>query len=277
MFGANLKAMLKKIILYQQKPAAGIPEEDLTIMQAEKPHFLCLPEYFFVGDDVKSQTETAGQAGQNKEWLANLSRQLDCVVIGGSMVEEANGKFFNTCFIYSKGEEVGFYRKRNPFGREATFGISPGEKIEVFEIGGVRVGVLICADVLIPGIFKEMRALKPQIIFCPTTSAFREEDTVEAKKERDLKIFITGAHESCAYVAKTCAAGNLLNRSLQGRSLIAAPWGVIRRVDFADEDKKQILTATLNLRMLKNWRGEVLKMTPADWDFDFGRKDRYPP
>ncbi len=268
--------MQRKVISYQQRPGEGIPEDDLKIIQKENPDFLCLPEYFFVGENLNSQIETSELTAQNKEWLANLSRRLDCVVIGGSMVERVQDKFHNTCFIYSKGAEVGFYRKLNPFGREATFGISPGKDLQVFELDGVRVGVLICADVLIPGIFKEMRAFKPQIIFCPTTSPFREDDTVEAKKERDLKIFVTGAHESCAYVVKTCAAGNLMNRSLQGRSLIAAPWGVIRRVDFAREDKKQILTATLNLRMLKNWRGEVPKMTPADWEFDFERKDRYP-
>lgn len=268
--------MQRKVISYQQRPGEGIPEDDLKIIQKENPDFLCLPEYFFVGENLNSQIETSELTAQNKEWLADLSRRLDCVVIGGSMVEKAQDKFHNTCFIYSKGEEVGFYCKLNPFGREATFGISPGKDLQVFELDGVRVGVLICADVLIPGIFKEMRAFRPQVIFCPTTSPFKEGETVEEKKGRDFEIYVSGARDSGAYIVKTCAVGTLLSKRLQGRSLIAAPWGVIRRVDFAREDKKQILTATLNLRMLKNWRGEVPKMAPADWEFDFERKDRYP-
>lgn len=268
--------MLKKVILYQQKPGGGIPEEDLTMIREENPDFLCLPEYFFVVDDVKSQTETADQTAENREWLTEISRKLDCVVIGGSMVEMDGGKLYNTCFINAKGEEIGFYRKLNPFGRESSLGISAGDGLQVFEVENVRVGVLICADVLIPDVFKEIRAFRPQIIFCPTTSPFREDDTVEAKKERDLKIFVSGARDSGAYVVKTCAEGSLMNRKLQGRSLVAAPWGVIRRVDFAEEDKKQILTATLNLRMLKNWRGDMQETPPADWEFDLEREDRYP-
>lgn len=268
--------MLKKVILYQQKPGGGVPEDDFNLMQDESPDFLCLPEYFFVPANVESQIETADQTAENREWLTEISRRLDCAVIGGSMVERDGGKLYNTCFIYSKGEEIGFYRKLNPFGRETSLGISAGGGLQVFEVENVRVGVLICADVLIPDVFKEMRAFRPQIIFCPTTSPFREDDTVEAKKERDLKIFVSGARDSGAYVVKTCAAGSLMNRKLQGRSLVAAPWGVIRKVDFSEEDKKQILTIALKLRMLKNWRGDIPETPPANWEFDLEKGDRYP-
>jgi omega-amidase len=268
--------MRKKVVLYQQKPGGGIPDDDFNLMQDENPDFLCLPEYFFVPGDVNTQIETADQTAENREWLAEVSRELDCVIIGGSTVERDDDRLYNTCFIHSKGEEIGFYRKLNPFGRETSLGISAGEGLQVFEVQNVRVGVLICADVLIPDVFKEMRAFRPQIIFCPTTSPFRDDDTVEAKKERDLKIFVSGARDSGAYVVKTCAAGSLMNRKLQGRSLVAAPWGVIRRADFAEEDKKQILTAALNLRMLKNWKGDVSDTPSADWEFDLEREDRYP-
>jgi len=253
--------MLKKTILYQQKPGEWIPDGDLKIIRAENPAFLCLPEYFFVGGDLKSQVETADQARQNRQWLANLSGALNCVVIGGSMVEKATGKFYNTCFVYSKGEKVGSYRKMNPFGRETSSGISPGEKLQVFELDGVRVGVLICADVLIPDIFKKMHDLRPDIVFCPTTSPFIEGDTVAAKNKRDLEIYVSGASESRAYVVKTCAVGTLLNRKLQGRSLVAAPWGILRRIDFDQEDEKAILTIDLNLDMLNDWREKGLKRT----------------
>jgi omega-amidase len=256
--------MQRKVISYQQVLGEGISEEDLKVIQEENPDFLCLPEYFFVKESLNSQIQTAAQTGQNKEWLANLSRRLDCVVIGGSMVEKVQDKFYNTCFVYSKGEEVGSYRKLNPFGREATFGISPGKDLQVFELDGVRAGVLICADVLIPDIFKRMGGLKPQIIFSPTTSPFREGETVETKKRRDFEIYVAGAGDAGAYIVKTCAVGTLLSKRLQGRSLIAAPWGVIKRVDFNEEDNKAILASTLNLKILKNWREGGLGRAPAN-------------
>ena len=56
-------------------------------------------------------------------------------------------------------------------------------------------------------------------------------------------------------MAKTCAAGELYGRTLQGRSLIAAPWGeILARVSPDREAEELVLRADLDLDALAAWR-----------------------
>ncbi len=215
--------------------------------------FICLPEYCFIPLQAASQLEAAKDLKKNLDLLAALSVRLDSVLIGGSLIEEEAGKFYNTCYVFDRGWPVGKYRKVNLYRREAGKGVSTGSRYEVFEIGGIRVGVLICADVLFPESYQKLAEMKPDVIFVPTTSPYRADDTLEAKERRDSDYFLAGAKTTSAYVAKCCAAGVLLGGRLQGRSLIAAPWGILKRVPFEDEDKELVLTAELDFDELKQY------------------------
>ena len=216
--------------------------------------FVCLPEYCFIPSGAQSQLDTARDLKKNLEILVELSIRLDTVLIGGSVVEEENGKFYNICNVFDRGRLAGKYRKVNLYRREAGKGISTGNRYEVFEIAGVQIGILICADVLYPQSYRKLAELAPDIIFVPTTSPYRAEDDVKAKEKRDSDYFLTGGKTTSAYVAKCCAVGSLLGGRLQGRSLIAAPWGILKRVLFEDEDKELVLTAELDLEELKKHR-----------------------
>lgn len=99
-----------------------------------------------------------------------------------------------------------------------------------------------------------MRAFKPDIIFVPTTSPFRGDETVKEKYARDHDIFVRGAALSGAYIVKCCAIGYLWGGRLQGRSLIAAPWGIISRINPEDESRERILSAILDIQELRDFR-----------------------
>lgn len=216
--------------------------------------FVCLPEYCFVSLDVRSQLDTAKDLRKNMDILAELSTRLNTVLIGGSAVEGEGEKFYNVCNLFDRGRLVGKYRKVNLYRREAGKGISTGNRYEVFEVGKVRVGLLICADVLFPESYRALAELKPDIIFVPTTSPYRVDDTPEAKEKRDVDYFVAGAKSTSAYVVKCCAVGSLLEGRLQGRSLIAAPWGILQQVPYEDEGQELVLTAELDLEKLKEPR-----------------------
>jgi predicted amidohydrolase len=56
-------------------------------------------------------------------------------------------------------------------------------------------------------------------------------------------------------VIKTCAVGSVYGGNLQGRSLIAAPWGeFLARVAPEQEHREQVLEAHLDLGRLADWR-----------------------
>ena len=242
------------IALYQKKSDGVFDLKKIEKDIGKGFDFVCLPEYCFIPPEAQSQLEAAKDLKRNLGVLAELSVRLDTALVGGSVVEEYEGKFYNVGNIFDRGRLAGKYRKVNLYRREAGKGISTGNRYEVFEITRIQVGVLICADVLYPQSYRKLAELAPDIIFVPTTSPHRAEDSVEAKEKRDSDYFLTGAKTTSAYVAKCCAVGSLLGGRLQGRSLIAAPWGILKRVPFADENKELVLTAELDLDELKKYR-----------------------
>ncbi|HXF49257.1 MAG TPA: carbon-nitrogen hydrolase family protein [Verrucomicrobiae bacterium] len=248
-----------RLALYQKQSDGVFDLDKIEKAIGRGFDFVCLPEYCFIPLDARSQLDTAKDLNRNLEILAQLSVRLETVLIGGSMVEEERGKFYNVCNIFDRGRFIGKYRKVNLYRREAGKGISTGNRYEVFEIGGVRVGLLICADVLFPESYKMLAGQRPDVVFVPTTSPYRADDSIEAKEKRDSDYFLAGAKTTLAYVAKCCATGSLLGGRLQGRTLVAAPWGIVKRVPFPDENKEFFLTAELDLEELQEYRRSAAK------------------
>lgn len=217
------------------------------------PDVVVLPEYFAV--DGVPPPRTSVQFDRNIDWLRALAVELNGVVVGGSIMEKEGKDFFNTCFVFDRRMHVGFYRKANPTARELGAGIAPGPGPRILRGGGLSIGVLVCADVLAPGAFEAMRGA--DIVAVPTSSPHLPEDTLEAKARRDQEIFVAGARASGAYVVKSCATGSLAGHRLQGRSLVAAPWGVLDRVPPEGEDSEALLVVDLSLGELARRRDEA--------------------
>jgi predicted amidohydrolase len=191
--------------------------------------FIALPEYFFAPQEGGSQRNLASRATECLEFLASLSLETGAAVVGGTIVEPKDGTLFNTCPLFDRGREIARYRKRHPTPGELQAGITPGREAVVAETRGVKVAPLICADVLHPGCFEEAGRLGARILFTPVVSPHRPDDTPARKAERDRSIFQSGARRAGAFVVKTAAPGRVFGNPLQGRSLVAAPWGILAR------------------------------------------------
>lgn len=241
-----------------QYPLGGpITLEDQLHLFRRKPDFLCLPEYFPVRPGDRSHDDVSIRITPLQRELSKLSRDLACTVIGGTMPHPVEGGYGNLSTVYHHGEIVGTYQKVNPLGREEERGVVPGKEYRVFDVGGVRIGILICADVLNPNSFAEMRRLGAEIVFTPTVSPYRENDTVFDKLRRDTDIFIAGAQTARAYVVKTCGVGTIFSSRLQGRSGVFAPWGVLSRVPPDAEDQKMILTEYLDIDEIREFKSQM--------------------
>jgi predicted amidohydrolase len=241
-----------------QYPLGGpITLEDQLHLFRRKPDFLCLPEYFAVRPGDESHHDVAPRIEPLRRALAKLSYDLSCTVIGGTMPHPIDGGYANMSTAYCKGEIRGEYQKVNPLGREEERGIIPGTEYRVFDISGVRIGVLICADVLNPKSFETMRELGAEIIFAPTVSPYRDDDTVFEKNRRDEEIFVAGARTARAYIVKTCGVGTIFGHPLQGRSGIFAPWGVLALVPPDGEQQKRILTEYLDIDEIREFKAQM--------------------
>jgi len=222
--------MRVKILLYQQELIGKIPENDYQIIKSYKPDFICLPEYFFHPDVVTFDASVS--------YMSKISLDINCVLIGGSTVSKIEGKMYNTCFIFNRGKEIGFYNKIHLFQPEMGK-ITPGNEYKLFSIKNVNFSVIICADVLYEDTWNELIKIKPQILFIPTFSPYKEEN-VKEKFLRDNKIYLEGAKKVGCFIIKTCCTGIFKTTKLQGRSLITGPDNILWRVNPEDEDKPQI-------------------------------------
>ncbi len=118
---------------------------------AEAPlDIVILPEIF---DGSYDSTDGAGV----RRFLETLARACDVHVIGGScLITQPDGRRFNACHVVRRGgEEIGRYDKRVLFSTEAD-GREPGPGPGVFDLDGIRVGVLICADLWHPELAREV-------------------------------------------------------------------------------------------------------------------------
>jgi predicted amidohydrolase len=228
------------------------------------PDFVCLPEYFLIPQGSANFSEYALAYDRNVQYLARLSKDLNTTLIGGSIVMKTNGGMYNTSFVFRRGFRIGSYRKVFPTVKEMEKGILPGATFSSWRIDGVRIGILVCADVLHPECFEEMEKQQVDIIFVPTTSPYRPEDTPDEKGKRDEGIFVKGAQTSRSYLVKTCATGEIFGKRLQGRSLIAAPWGLLWNVFPRSESRPIIHSYDLNIDdLLEVRRREMIRRLVA--------------
>lgn len=220
----------------------------------QRPDFVCLPEFWVLDEAAPDFQRAALQYTEYYENLARLSDELSTCVVAGTLVEPKDERLYNTCLLFDRGQEVSRYRKMHPVPGELQKGISEGQGTIVLDFDGVRVGLLICGDVFYPELFDQLREQECDLVFIPTTSRLREREPISAKRNRDRKYFLDGAIRASAYICKVCGVGTIFGHPLQGRSLFAAPWGILKQVDYASEDKEQIMSVTLDIDELREFR-----------------------
>jgi predicted amidohydrolase len=234
-----------KIALLQDKPGSGIRPSYMDILEEERPDVLALPEYYCVGPDDDSVVASSFRRDEILALLGDLSVRLGSVLVGGSLVERVDGSLYNRCYIFDSGNVAGYYDKIHPFDNEGRGLIREGHEYKVFDIRGMRIGILICADVLYPGSFENIRGLRPDLIFIPTTSPYRPGEKRTEKFARDRRVFVSGASKAGCPVFKACASGTIAGHRLQGRSLIAFPGRIVWRIEPEFEHRSALVIARM--------------------------------
>ena len=134
---------------------------------------LVLPESF-TGVPAEDGDEPA--ADQAVQFLSTLARVCRVAVVGGSVSHVADdGAVYNTTYVMNRaGELVGSYHKRRLFGREQETR-TPGTNAGIFDVDGLRVGVLICADLWHAELARELID-RVDVLCVPTATVVVSED-----------------------------------------------------------------------------------------------------
>lgn len=237
-----------RVLVWQARAGRGVTAADLGRLDALRPDLIVLPEYFWVRPGDGGPADVADHADEDLAALAGLSGRIDAIWVGGTFVERApDGRLHNSAPVFDRGREAARYRKRRLMPGEAGAGLMPGAEPGFVVVRGLRLGLLICADVLDADSYADLAPFRPQVIAVPTHSPRRPVDPLGDKLARDAAYFEAGARSTGAWVLKACTVGGVHGRAAQGRSLIVGPSGVVERVEPAGEQEERWLTADLEI------------------------------
>ncbi len=147
-----------KIGFLQMTPVWGAVDVNLqTVMEALRgieADLIVLPEFFntgylFVCPDELSRLAESIPDGFTTQMLTELSRNTGISLIAG-LPEIADGRYYNSAVLTTPDGKCHLYRKTHLFDRENLY-FDPGNTgLNVFQVGPVNIGVMICFDWFFP-------------------------------------------------------------------------------------------------------------------------------
>lgn len=122
-----------------------------------RPDLICFPEYALSGwpypreEAINGLAEVLPGDGKWYRRYRELAREVEVPLLCW-LVESADGKLYNTAFLLDgQGIFQGSYRKVHAnLGEQTWWGWSQGSRFTLLDLGGVRYGVSICADMWFP-------------------------------------------------------------------------------------------------------------------------------
>ncbi len=213
-----------------------------------KPAFIALPEYFSVPNNMEHFDSAEAISKETYQatlaFLREVSGQTpEAYLMGGTVLEEDQGKFYNTSTLWRDGALVGKYRKRNPINAELKAGVSRGDQPAVFATEHCKVGMLVCADMFDPPTIKGVVDLGAELVFLPVAAMGTHPHVSGHPLTEKLAV------ENGIYVVKV---GNVSSNARGGRSAFITPWGIEQEVSDAVEDS--VVTADLDMQRLREYR-----------------------
>ncbi len=130
-----------------------------------------LPELFntgyaFVSKEEAFKLSEAVPTGETTQALLQESRTRRITFVAG-LAERDGERVYNSAIVVSNGTFIGKYRKIHLFYKEKIW-FSPGDLgFKVFDIGGIRLGVMVCFDWLYPEAARSLALQGADIIAHP--------------------------------------------------------------------------------------------------------------
>jgi predicted amidohydrolase len=214
----------------------------------QKPAFIALPEYFSVPNNMEQFTSAEKISKKTYEetmkFLAEISKKFPNIyILGGTVLEEDHGKFYNTSTLWRNGAPIEKYRKRNPINAELRAGVSRGNKPAVYTTDHCAVGMLVCADMFDPPTIKGVVDLGAELVFLPVAAMGTHPHVTGHPLTEKL------ATDNGIYVVKV---GNVSSSARGGRSAFITPWGIEQEASDAVEDA--VMSIDFDMQKLRKYR-----------------------
>jgi predicted amidohydrolase len=227
-----------KIALAQMQVVAGDPTGNAQRAQSSiarakdlGAELVVLPELWTSGYDLEHAAELSSPIHQGSFALVQSWAQEFALTICGSILEERDGKYFNTLAVYSPtGEPLATYSKIHLFGlmNEPKF-LSAGTQTSMVQLPFGLAGLAICYDLRFPELFRSYALQGANLILLSA-----EWPKPRLEHWRTL-IRARAIENQCYVVACNCVGSNGSNEFF-GHSLIVDPWGEVLVEGSEDEE-----------------------------------------
>jgi omega-amidase len=146
-----LRVTLAQVDLIWENPEQNRNNLGLLIRQLTgKSDLVILPETFTTGFSMRAGYFAEKMEGPTVNWLQDLSRTTG-LAIGGSLLIEDHGHYYNRFVFVTPGGETSFYDKRHLFsigGESVSF--TSGDKRVIVNYLGWRIALYVCYDIRFP-------------------------------------------------------------------------------------------------------------------------------
>ncbi|MCS6804485.1 MAG: nitrilase-related carbon-nitrogen hydrolase [Acidobacteriota bacterium] len=144
----------------------GIEAELIVLPELASSGYLFLEQ-----DEVNAIAEPV--PGPTTEFVQTLARRHGCHIVIG-LAERAGHHIYNSAVLIGPDGVVGTYRKVHLFYEEKNF-FHPGDAgFPLFEIGEVKIGLLVCFDHLFPEAARTLAVQGAQVICHPSNLVLPE-------------------------------------------------------------------------------------------------------
>jgi omega-amidase len=214
----------------------------------QNPAFIALPEYFSVPNNMEhfdsAEKISKETCEETIRFLAGISKEFPSIyILGGTVLEEDHGAFYNTSTLWRNGTLIGKYYKRNPINAEIKAGVSRGDKAAVVTTDYCKVGMLVCADMFDQPTVKAVVDLGAELVFLPVAAMGTHPHVTGHPLTEKL------ATDNGIYVVKI---GNVSSNARGGRSAFITPWGIAQEAADAVEDS--VMTIDFDMQKLRGYR-----------------------
>jgi len=193
-----------------------------------------------------------------------FSQKNSQYIIAGSHIIVENDNKYNTSYLFYPEGSIFTHRKTHLFPLEAKMGITPGDKIDIFETEKIKIGIAICYEMEFPEVARKITLKGADLIFCPSYTIgehgfWRVRHCCQAR-----------AIENQIYVAHSCMVGMSPLNGMEGwgKSSILSPceepWQPNGIITEAKVNKEMVITADLDLNVLHKKRKRGAATTLKD-------------
>ncbi|KQL54292.1 nitrilase [Heyndrickxia shackletonii] len=235
-----------KISIYQMEIIPGNPPENIRKVHAwiekevelSEPDIIVLPEMWTTSYTLENIHVYADDNGQSTvPFLKTMAKRYNVNIIGGSIANKVEGKIYNTSFVINRqGEVIYQYDKVHlvPMLNEPIY-LEGGKKVpEVFELDGIKMGLIICYDLRFPEIIRPLALEGAEVLFIVA-----EWPIDRLSHWRNIQI--TRAIENQLFVISCNNVGSYQSVTYGGNSMVIHPSGVtLKEGSTTDEETLNI-------------------------------------